>query len=130
MSPQQFLDAAARGPVGTARSVKKTPQLVGSAAIQGFEKDRLGIDFDVTHGLSPIIVLYSMPRLRRNPPRHAGKIGLVGDRRGKERDLQIQNVRDVGHEPSLPATNRASKRKELALKEGQSHSSGNEKNPK
>jgi hypothetical protein len=73
MSPQQLLNARPQGRVGPARLFEKAHQLVGPLAVQGFEKNRLSIGLYVTHGSSPIIVLYSMPLLRRNPPRNVGK---------------------------------------------------------
>src|SRR5262249_12433091 len=95
MSPQQLLDARAQGSVGPARLFEKAPQLVGPLAVQGFEKDRLGIGLNAIHGSSPIIVLYSMPRLRPNPPRNVGKINRLWERRP---DADGQKARR-GHRP-------------------------------
>src|SRR5437870_197264 len=96
MSPHQLLDARAQGCVGTARMFEEAHQLVDPFAVQGFEKNRLGIGLHVIHGSSPIIVLYSMPRLWRNPPRNVGKI----NRRPRRRPDTLPAVSCPCHERS------------------------------
>ena len=83
MCPQQLLDTRTQGRVGPARLFEKAPELVGALAVQGFEKDRLGIGLCVAHGRSPIMFRYSMPRLRRNPP---GNHGIFNRRLGRRPD--------------------------------------------
>ena len=61
---QQFLDTLTQGRVGPACLVEKPPDLVGTLAFQGFEKDRLGIGLRVAHRQPPLKFRYSMPRLR------------------------------------------------------------------
>src|SRR2546425_7013943 len=48
-SPHQLLDARAQGHVGPARLVEKAHLFVGPLAVQGLEKDRLGIGHNVAH---------------------------------------------------------------------------------
>ena len=90
MSPQQLLDTRTQGRVGPACLVEKAPELVGALAVQGFEKDRLGIGLCVAHGWSPIVFRYSMPRFRRNPP---GNLGIVNRRSGRRPDADGHKAR-------------------------------------
>ena len=60
----------AQGRVGSACLFEKAHEFVGALAVQGFEKDRLGIALCLAHGWSPIMAHYSMPRFRRNPPKN------------------------------------------------------------
>ncbi len=74
MSPQQLLDTRTQGRVRPAGLFEKAQLLVGALAVQGFEKDRLGIGLRVAHGWSPMMFRYSMPRFRRNPPENSGTV--------------------------------------------------------